>query len=430
MRRMGMDAAPLASPSPRRLTALDQFRLSCFWLAYNLQWGAMLAVVLPSQIASIVGPDRKEFTSGVILGIGAGLSLFVTPIAGALSDRVRWRFGRRVPFMLLGTALNALCLLALARFGAGSAVSGFLFVYLLVQLGSNFAGGPYAGLIPDRVPLEQRGSASGWLALMTALGTLIGALAAGQLARPGHYGPVYLLIAVALLALVTVTWLGVREQSAAELPAPESWRELVRGFLPSWRNHRDFYWVLITRALVTMGIYSVFTFFQYFLADVIRVAKPEESSSFLIGIIIAAGIPTSLAAGAASDRWGRKPLVYLSGGLMALASLIFIAVALTPSLAFVFAVGAVFGIGYGAYMAVDWALAVDVLPGGESAAKDMGIWHVALVLPQVIAPLVTGITLASLKSISLLTGYTVVFVLTALWFVLGTVFVSRIRSVR
>jgi hypothetical protein len=60
----------------------------------------------------------------------------------------------------------------------------------------------------------------------------------------------------------------------------------------------------------------------------------------------------------------------------------------------------------------------------------MGIWHVALVLPQVAAPLVTGITLASLKSISLLTGYTVVFVLTAVWFVLGTVFVSRIRGVR
>jgi len=419
-----------APAAARRLTAFDQFLLACFWFAYHLQWGALLAVVLPSQIASIVGPEKKEFTSGVVLGIGAALSLLVTPLVGALSDRARWRFGRRVPFLLTGTVLNASCVLLLARFGPGSAVGAFLLVYLFVQLGSNFAGAPYAGLIPDRVPVEQRGSASGWLALMTALGTLTGALAAGQLARPGHYGPAYLLIACALLVMVTVTWLGVREQPARELPAPESWRELVRGFLPLWRDHRDFYWVLITRALVTMGIYSVFTFFQYFLADVIHVAKPEQQSSFLIGIIIACGIPTSLVAGAASDRVGRKPLVYLSGGLMALASLIFIAVAMNPSIAFVFVVGALFGVGYGAYQAVDWALAVDVLPPGESAAKDMGIWHVALVLPQVIAPLVTGITLASLKHISLLTGYTVVFVLTALWFVLGTVFVSRIRGVR
>ena len=57
--------------------------------------------------------------------------------------------------------------------------------------------------------------------------------------------------------------------------------------------------------------------------------------------------------------------------VMALASLIFIAVAMNPSIAFVFVVGALFGVGYGAYQAVDWALAVDVLPPGESAAKDM-----------------------------------------------------------
>lgn len=115
---------------------------------------------------------------------------------------------------------------------------------------------------------------------------------------------------------------------------------------------------------------------------------------------------------------------------MALASLVFIVVGHHPSLAFMFWVGAVFGIGYGAYQAVDWALAIDVLPQGGSAAKDMGIWHVSLVLPQMLAPALTGVTLAAFKGTSLLTGYTVVFVLTALWFVLGTVFVRKIRGAR
>jgi MFS family permease len=115
---------------------------------------------------------------------------------------------------------------------------------------------------------------------------------------------------------------------------------------------------------------------------------------------------------------------------MALASVIFIAVSLFPSMAFTFAVGALFGFGYGAYQAVDWALAIDVLPGGEDAAKDMGIWHVALVLPQILAPAITGLTLNALKSSSLLLGYTVVFVLTAVWFVLGTVFVRQIKGAK
>jgi hypothetical protein len=60
----------------------------------------------------------------------------------------------------------------------------------------------------------------------------------------------------------------------------------------------------------------------------------------------------------------------------------------------------------------------------------MGIWHVSLVLPQMLAPAITGLTLTALKPTGLLVGYTVVFVLTAVWFILGTVFVRAIRGVR
>jgi hypothetical protein len=60
----------------------------------------------------------------------------------------------------------------------------------------------------------------------------------------------------------------------------------------------------------------------------------------------------------------------------------------------------------------------------------MGIWHVALVLPQMIAPAISGFTLAALKPTSLALGYTAVFAMAAVWFILGTVFVKQIRGVR
>lgn len=416
--------------APRRFTLLDQLFVSCFWLAYNVHWGALIAIVLPSQIAAIVGDGQKEFYNGLIPPLGAVVSLLITPVAGALSDRSRARWGRRRPFMLVGTLVNIMFLALIAGFGAGSSIWLFLLCYMGIQLGNNWSGGPYAGLVPDVVPADRRGRASGWLGLMSAIGTLVGALAAGQLIRAGSYWPIYALIIAALAIMLALTLWGVRERPLENDPGPFDAGEFARSFLLDPKIYRDFYWVLITRAFVTMGIYSVFTFFLFFLQDIVRVANPEEQSSFLIGIIIAAGIPTSIVAGALSDRYGRKPLVYLSGGLMALASAIFIPVAFFPSLAFTFAVGALFGVGYGAYQAVDWALAIDVLPGGEGAAKDMGIWHVALVLPQIIAPAITGLTLNALKGTSLLLGYTVVFVLTAVWFVLGTVFVRQIRGAR
>jgi MFS family permease len=116
---------------------------------------------------------------------------------------------------------------------------------------------------------------------------------------------------------------------------------------------------------------------------------------------------------------------------MAVACCIYVAVVyLFPTLPATLIVAALFGIGNGAYQAVDWALAIDVLPEGEGAAKDMGVWHVALVLPQMVAPAITGFTLAALKPISLPLGYTAVYAMAAVWFVLGTVFVRQIRGVR
>jgi MFS family permease len=423
------DALAPAAPA-RRFTTLDQIFVSCFWLAYNVHWGALIAIVLPNQIATIVGDANKEYYNGLIPPLGAVVSLLITPVAGALSDRSRSRFGRRRPFMLVGTLINILFLVMIAGFGSGSNIWLFMLCYMGIQLGNNWSGGPYAGLIPDVVPREKRGSASGWLGLMTAIGTLVGALAAGRLIQNGNYWPIYTLIIVALVMMLALTLWGVREQPNTADPGRFDIGAFLRSFLLDPKVYRDFYWVLITRGLVTMGIYSVFTFFQYFLKDIIRVPDPVEQSSYLIGIIIVTGIPTSIIAGSLSDRYGRKPMVYISGGLMALASIIFIAVALFPSMAFTFAVGALFGFGYGAYQAVDWALAIDVLPGGEDAAKDMGIWHVAIVLPQILAPAITGLTLNALKSTSLLLGYTVVFVLTAIWFVLGTVFVRQIKGAR
>ena len=413
--------------STHRLRIRDQLVLSSFWLAYNFEWAALLPIVLPSQVTALAGEERKEIYTGLVLSIGALLSLVATPVAGAISDRSQSRFGLRRPFLAIGTAINVLFLILMAGFGAGGSIPLFLLCYLGVQLGANWAGGPYAGLIPDRVPQAQRGAASGWLALMTALGMLLGVMAAGALISGGHYRPIYLTVAAMLAAMLALTLVGVRERPLETNPGRFDARAFAGSFVLRGPRYRDFFFVLFTRALVTMGIYSVFTFFQFFLKDVVKVDNPASKASYLIGIIIATGIPTSLAAGALSDRLGRKPLVYASGGLMAVASLLFIWIGRFPSLG---AIGAIFGIGYGAYQAVDWALAIDVLPSGGSAAKDMGIWHVSLVLPQVIAPALTGVVLTALKQRSLLLGYTVVFILTALWFILGTVFVRQIRSVR
>ncbi|HEY4364614.1 MAG TPA: MFS transporter [Bryobacteraceae bacterium] len=416
------------------MTARKHAVVSCLWFAYNVQWGALLPVLLPVQIAAIVGDAHKELYNGLIPPLGAVFSLLITPLAGALSDRRTSPTGRRRPFLIAGALWNCAFLLSMATFGAGSNVWVYAACYFGVQCGANWWGGPYAGLIPDVVAREERGSASGWMMFMTAAGTIVGAVMAGQFVHRGFWVP-YVFIAATILGCLALTITGVQEPAfeAAE-EEPLDIGGLARSFLEPLRHRPDFVWVLVTRTLVSMGMFSVYTFFVYFLKDIVRVQDAEQTGSALLGGAAIIGMPFALIAGRLSDRWGRKAIVKATGALMAMTCGIYGVIAYHPSWPASITIAILFGIGSCAYQAVDWALALDVLPNLDTAGKDMGVWHTALVLPQVIAPFVTGVVLNAVKPLSpehgLQYAYMSAFLIAALWFALGTVFVNRIRGVR
>ncbi len=147
-----------------------------------------------------------------------------------------------------------------------------------------------------------------------------------------------------------------------------------------------------------------------------------------------------MACGYLSDRIRRRRLfVYLSSGLQTAVSAVLL-VSLVSDRPLLYGLGVLFGIGYGAYSAVDWAMACDVLPDRErSAAKDMALFHVAYTLPQVLGPALLAPALYGLNRSGGLVlgvptggnlGYRVVFASAALWFLLATVMIRNVRGVR
>ena len=138
-------------------------------------------------------------------------------------------------------------------------------------------------------------------------------------------------------------------------------------------------------------------------------------------------------AGYASDRIGRKRMVYIAGSFMAVVGAVFILASyLVPGgvLGLAYISAAIFGVGYGAYIAVDWALVADTLPSETTFARDMGVWNIALTLPQVFAVVFGGWLLALGVLLRQPTfGYTLLFVWFVVFCVLGTVTVRYIRGV-
>ena len=440
-----MDTTLSATPSGRpRLSTGRQALLSFFWLATNAQWAAILIVTMPSQIKAAVGNDTKGTALGIALGLGAFLSMIAAPAFGALSDRIHLPGGKRKPWVVIGTIGNIIGLFGLAfllKPGDPSSLVGWTAAFLVVELFNNVATAPYSALIPDLVPPEQRGSASGWMGLMTVLGTFLGGLMGFLLTPLGGITGIYFVLMGVMLVGMVVTIFGVKEP-ALQTIRPFKMDEFLRGLYDPFK-HSDFTWVFLTRLLVTMGIYTVQEFLQYYMGDVIgtpfvlaglgKVADaPEQAVSFFLLPLLLGSIISTLVAGVLSDRHGRKLMVYLSGALMGAVALVFI---LSHSFTLAVLMGVIFGLGYGAYESVDWALASDVLPSMDDYAKDMGVWHVAMVLPQVIATPIAGFLLDNFQRVGKAQsipnlGYTVIFLLAVVYFFFGTVFVKQIKGVR
>jgi MFS family permease len=416
---------PRSDAPGERVPLAELVWLGLYWFAMSFHWGALLTVVIPAEILRFVPESQKGAYLGLLLSGGAVMAMVVAPISGALSDRSTLPMGRRRPFVLAGVLVNCLGLVGMRYAPTYAWYAGAL---LLLQAANNFAGGAFNGLIPDKIPPSQRGLTSGVMGLMMMMGTVSAALIAGNLMGRGQAAPVYFIIAGVLVVCTAIMAWRIKEEPLRAAP-PLVLPEFARSFWIDPRRYPDFAWMFITRGLVMLGFYTMITFLQFFVKDTLHLTREQaaQTTGHLSAITIASGTGVALLAGWISDRIGRKGIVSAAGIFLALTS---VGLLTQPPYSTLVWIAVVFGIGYGAYTSVDWALAIDVLPSSRSAAKDLGIWAIANTLPQVLAPILAGPVLDSFNRRTPNLGYTVVFSVAIVYVMLGSIFVWKIKGAR
>ncbi len=392
-----------------------------------------IQVLLAQQAEAIDASAKKEILA-VVLGLGALTSVICNPVFGAFSDRTTLRLGRRLPWVVGGAVGGAASLLVLSA--AGNAVVMAL-GWCGVQASLNAMLAAVTATVPDQVPVHTRGRVGGILAVAQTLGVVGGT---GVASATGSIAAGYVVIAVVVLVLTVPYALDSRDLALTpeERPAPFDWVGFAKGFWISPRQHPDFAWAWITRFLVNLGNALGLLYLLYYLQDAVGVSKDDAPDRVFVltviyGVILMA---TAIGFGVWSDRIGRrKVFVIWSGVVGAIASLM---LALVQSWPAAVAAAVLMGIGYGIYTAVDFALITQVLPGAEDRAKDLGVINIANALPQVFAPIIAGLLLilvealggaTETKGASFSVGYFVVYASAFVAAILGSVFVTRIRSV-
>jgi MFS family permease len=362
-----------------RARTANPLALALFWLGVQAVWGALLGISLQARSKELVPADAVIAYSR--LATTGALVAAVTQVAiGFWSDARRRRQSRRVEFYLVGALGGAA---ALALFYDARTFATLTVAFILLQAALNVAIGPYQAIIPDFVERVRIGGASSWMAALQGIGNAVGALLAAFLTNARA-------LSASLGGLLLATC-AVTATHVARLPLQQTPDEASRPF----RVTRPFVDLFISRALVYVGFYTLLGYLLFYVTDVLGVtalkAASRETGILIVAFTVLGAVGARLAA-RPTDRLDKRLVATVGAAGLILGLAVFIASHATPGVAIATLLA---GLGWGVFLVADWAIACRVLPPGAMAAA-MGIWNLAIVLPQVVAPGFTGLVLQAL----------------------------------
>lgn len=411
--------------STKRFGYFDYVKITVMGFALTALWSSLHSIILPLKLLEYVDESQKNTYLGLLTFTGLVLAMITQPIAGAISDRSSFSWGRRRPYVLLGAIL---ALIFLPGVGLAGSYTAIFIVYCALQISCNTAQAPYQAFIPDLISQGRRGLASGVKSLLEILGGfalvrltayLMGRYFAGE-------GGSWLWIALGALGIIflaatVVTVLTVKEKpgiGAPKLPL----LNLYRSFKIDFKAHHDFGWFLLSRALLGIPGVILQIFALYYLMDVVGIANPAAAAGDLLVVVGVCMLATVYPAGRLSDRFGRKPIVIFSGLLGALGIL---SLFLSRNYIHIMFSGAVLGVANGALLTSSWALATDLAVKGEEA-RYLGVTSLAMAGGSALARLM-GPVIDFFNKVSAGLGYQIMLLVCFISFVVGALLIMKIK---
>src|SRR5206468_5003101 len=156
----------------KELPLRQLIRMSLYWFGLSSIFAGLTAI-LSGRLEFVLEIPKGEVGRTLFLLTigGAVLAMIVQPTVGSISDYTTSRWGRRKPYILIGSLLDVVFLAGIAFSNNLVAIAAFV---TLLQFSSNFAQGPFQGYVPDLVPAKQVGLASALVGLMQVLGNVVG----------------------------------------------------------------------------------------------------------------------------------------------------------------------------------------------------------------------------------------------------------------
>jgi MFS family permease len=401
--------------------------------AYLAMYVALLTPVMSTlaiKVSDLVGNDGRVASLSLVMGVGAFFAFVANPIAGALSDRTTAKLGMRRPWLIWGVLGGGV---GLVLIGVATQLWMVVVGWALAQGCFNAAQAALQAILPDQIAERMRAKVSGWLGAAQNVAPLVGIGLATAFAS-AKLPTAWMIIAPAGIGVAGVLTLAFtlkdRRLAKSDCP-PFHLPRFLRSFWVFSRKNLDFTWAWVGRFFIFLAFASYNGYQLYYLQSRFgwEEAQTLEWQLKLMVVQVIALTVAASAGGAISDRTGRRKVFVIVAAVLAGVGLALLAVAHNPNLLYVAVT--FWGLGFGAYLAVDLALVTDVLPQAETeAAKNMGVFNIANALPQSLAPAIAPAFLAIGATADAPENYASLFVVAAVFAVVGAATTMFIRGAR
>lgn len=332
--------------------------------------------------------------SGGIMALDNVFALFLLPIFGVFSDKVSTKFGRRIPFIVCGTAGAVISMLLIPIADNIQSLVLFIISLLLVLLCMSTYRSPAVALMPDVTPKPLRSKGNAIINLMGAVGGMLTLVLISVLvpktSKP-NYLTLFAVVAVIMVVSVIVLVIKVKERAFTEEVTeqePEEAPALDSAGKPAPMEKavkRSLLFLLFSVALWFMGYNAVTTAFSKY-AQVYWGLKGGEFAYCLL-IATAAAIVSYIPVGNIATKIGRKKTILFGVVLLAVCFTtgIFIRT-FTPlvNIMFVFV-----GIAWASINVNSYPMVVEMSRGSD-VGKFTGFYYSFSMAAQIVTPVLSG----------------------------------------
>ncbi len=293
------------------ILGLGFFSASIIWPIYNNYVPIMLETYIKSGTFI-----------GAIMTIDNIFAVVFQPFFGALSDRTNTRFGRRMPFLLIGVPLAAIFCSLIPS--SNSLISLMTFI-IIMNFAMSIYRAPTVALMPDVTPSPLRSKANGVINFMGGLAAVIAYGLGGVLYKVNPGYPFYMASIIMLAALILL-YTNIKEPELIEIEKKEEKPKKDAA------KNKSLIFMLLAIFFWFTGFNAVETFFSLYGQHILGI-EPGTSSIVLTSFSLAFLI-FAIPAGFVASKLGRRKTILLGiiGALVVFVPLIFIRNAIVISI--------------------------------------------------------------------------------------------------